>query len=80
MGENPNLLNGNSMNTEDSKSKVLEKEYIIWYGFWCPRLFIVKADSEEQARERFDMASKEWNPITCGFTLKDVTKITLKEE
>jgi hypothetical protein len=49
------------------------------YRFNCGnyRHFIVTADSEEQAKERFDKASKldDWPTPTMGFTLKDVTSI-----
>ena len=52
-------------------------EWIVRCGNY--RHFIVTADSEKQARERFDKESE--NALaTNGFMLKDVTSIELKEE
>ena len=46
------------------------------------RYFIIEADNEQQARERFDKESKsDYGKLytTHGFTLKDVTSIVKAE-
>ena len=48
------------------------KEYRLHCGNY--RHFIVQADNEQQARERFDWAAKNTD-ITIGFELKEVTKV-----
>ena len=50
-------------------------EYRLNIGTGNYRHFIVEANSEQQARERFDKASKMWPCPTCGFQLKDVTSV-----
>jgi len=45
------------------------------------RHFMVTADNEERAKERFDAESKRWPSATYGFKLKDVTSIReIKQE
>ena len=50
-------------------------EYRFNVGTGRYRHFIVTADNEEQAKERFDAESNRWPSDTCGFELKDVTSI-----
>lgn len=50
-------------------------EYRFNIGTGRYRHFIVTADNEEQAKERFDKASKMFPYPTCFFTLKDVSSI-----
>jgi len=53
-------------------------EYRVNVGTGRYRHFIVEADNEQQARERFDKESKsDYGRLytTHGFTLKDVTSI-----
>ncbi len=39
------------------------------------RHFVVQADNEQQARERFEQASRMFPSPNCGYQLKDVTSI-----
>lgn len=55
-------------------------DYRVNIGTGNYRHFIVEADSQEQARKRFDKVSKQWPCPTCGFTLKDITSVTLIKE
>ena len=50
-------------------------EFRVNIGTGWFRHFIVEANNEKQARERFDKASKMWPCPTGGFQLKDVTSV-----